>query len=155
MTSKNEGFHIYPIGHVRRTDADLYLEILEPYRPALLDLQYFSHVIVFFWADRFDNDEDRQNMIATPPYYEDGRTTGVFSTRSPHRPNPILTTTCRIISVDETTGIIRVNNIDALADTAIIDLKAYYPVSDRVKDATIPAWLTGWPEWVPDEGLGL
>jgi tRNA (adenine37-N6)-methyltransferase len=155
MSDKKQVFQVYPIGYVRRSEDDFHLEILEPYRPALQDLQYFSHVIVFFWADRFDNDEDRQNMTAKPPHFEDGRTTGVFATRSPHRPNPILTTPCRIVSVDETTGIIRVNNIDALADTAIIDLKAYYPVADRVKDATIPDWLFDWPEWVPDDGLGL
>jgi len=48
-----------------------------------------------------------------------------------------------------------VQNIDALDGTPVIDLKAYFPVSDRVKDARLPDWLVGWPEWFPEEGLGL
>lgn len=156
MTDARETFEIYPIGTVHRhDDGSITLEILEQYRPGLQDLEHFSHVTVLFWADGFDNAEARGNMVARPPYYDDGRETGVFATRSPHRPNPILLTPCRILSVDQAAGIIHVQNIDALDGTRIIDLKAYYPVSERVKDATIPPWLTDWPEWVPDDGLGL
>jgi len=57
--------------------------------------------------------------------------------------------------MDESAGSLVVDNIDALNGTPIVDLKAYFPVCDRVRDARIPAWLEDWPEWVPDEGLGL
>jgi hypothetical protein len=43
----------------------------------------------------------------------------------------------------------------AVDGTPVIDLKAHFPVSDWVKDVHTPAWLTGWSEWVPGEGLGL
>jgi tRNA (Thr-GGU) A37 N-methylase len=48
-----------------------------------------------------------------------------------------------------------VADIDAYDGTPVIDLKAYFPVCDRVKEARIPAWLVDWPEWMPEEGLGL
>jgi tRNA (Thr-GGU) A37 N-methylase len=64
-------------------------------------------------------------------------------------------TTCKILKVDEANGVVQVANIDAYDDTPIIDLKAYFPVCDRVKEAKIPEWLSDWPEWLPEEGLGL
>jgi len=48
-----------------------------------------------------------------------------------------------------------VSDIDAYDGTPIVDLKAYFPVCDRVKEATIPEWLSNWPEWMPEQGIGL
>ncbi len=49
----------------------------------------------------------------------------------------------------------RIADIDAYDGTPLVDLKAYFPVCDRVQEARIPEWLAGWPEWMPEEGLGL
>jgi len=38
-------YEIHPIGYVKRYGEELYLEILEPYRPALNKLEEFSHVM--------------------------------------------------------------------------------------------------------------
>ena len=153
-TDQKESYQICPIVHVRRAESRTHLEILEPYRSALKELKHFSHVIVFWWADRHDSEESR-GMLQTEPPYAEGRVTGVFATRAEYRPNPIALTTCKILAVGEGHGIIHVANIDAYDNTPIVDLKAYFPVCDRVKDANIPEWLVGWPEWMPDEGLSL
>ncbi len=50
---------------------------------------------------------------------------------------------------------LRVADIDAFDGTQILDLKPYIPVCDRVRKANIPDWLAGWPEWLPEQGLGL
>jgi len=50
---------------------------------------------------------------------------------------------------------VRLRNIDALDGSPVLDLKAYFPVVDRVQDAHIPGYLTGWPEWLPESGIGL
>ena len=152
--SEKEIFEIYPIGYVRRGENDIHLDILEPFRPALKQLDHFSHLMVFWWADRHDNEKSRGIMQTRPPYAEE-YVTGVFATRAEYRPNPIAMTTCEILEVDEEKGIVRVANIDAYDGTPIVDLKAYFPVCDRVKEAGIPEWLSGWPEWMPEEGLGL
>ena len=147
-------FVIHPIGAVRRTEGGLFIDVYEPYRPGLHLLGEFSHVIVLWWAIANDLPEERSHLIAHPPY-EPHRPTGVFACRSSRRPNPLLLTTCRLVAVDEESGRVHIQNIDAFDRTPVIDLKAYFPVSDRVKDARLPDWLVGWPEWFPEEGLGL
>lgn len=147
-------FHIHLIGYIRRSEDSVNLEILEPFRPALKQLDHFSHVMVFWWADKHDNEESRSIMQTDPPYAK-GKVTGVFATRAEYRPNPIAMTTCKLLAVDEERGIVQVTNIDAYDGTPIVDLKAYFPVCDRVREARIPEWLSDWPEWMPEEGLGL
>lgn len=150
----DETFCLHPIGKISRTDDEITLEIFEPYRPGLKDLEQFSHVIVLWWVNQHDNEESRARLQVEPPYSK-GKQTGVFACRAPLRPNPIAVTPCELLAVDEQKGVVRVKNIDAFDGTPIIDLKAYFPVSDRVKNASIPEALSDWPEWVPEEGLGL
>jgi tRNA (Thr-GGU) A37 N-methylase len=47
-------FEVFPIGYVRRENGRTYLELLEPYVPALKELERFSHVQVFWWFSEFD-----------------------------------------------------------------------------------------------------
>ena len=54
---------------------------------ALDNLSEFSHVWLIFVFDRNEG-EFRKSKVA-PPRYKKTRKMGVFSTRSPHRPNPI------------------------------------------------------------------
>jgi len=145
---------MYPIGYVRRMDEDVTLEIQDPYRPALRRLEEFSHVMVFWWADRHDNEKSRSMMETKPPYARQ-ESVGVFATRAEYRPNPVAMTTCEIREVDREKGIVRVVNIDAYDGTPIVDLKAYFPVCDRVEDVRVPKWAEDWPEWMPEEGIGL
>ena len=154
LSEGREAYSVYPIGKVRRGDGHVDLAIDEPFRPALKQLDKFSHVIVVWWVDRIDQEDGRTLLTCEPPYAE-GHLTGVFACRAEYRPNPIAFTPCRILSVDEARGIVRVNDVDALDGSPIIDLKAYFPVLDRVRDAHIPDYLVGWPEWLPEEGIGL
>jgi len=147
-------YQVFPLGVIRRTQDEIQLLIETPYRAALHELEHFSHVIVFWWADRFDSPETRTIMQCEPPYAP-GHTTGMFATRSPIRPNPLMITTCKLLEIDEASGVVTVADLDAVDDTPILDLKAYFPVCDRVQKATIPAWLDGWPEWMPEKGIGL
>jgi tRNA-Thr(GGU) m(6)t(6)A37 methyltransferase TsaA len=151
---QEETYQIRPIGYIRRNEGAIHLEISEPFHPALKQLDHFSHVMVFCWADRFDNAENRAMLQCRPPYAEE-HVTGVFATRSPLRPNPIAMTTCKLLGLDEENGVVQIADIDAYDGTRIVDLKAYFPVCDRVQEAHIPEWLSDWPEWMPDTGIGL
>jgi tRNA-Thr(GGU) m(6)t(6)A37 methyltransferase TsaA len=152
--SKQQFYQVYPIGTIRRNGDEVHLDIAEAYRPALRQLDHFSHVMVFWWADQFDNTEWRSRLQSRPPYAEE-HLTGVFAMRAPYRPNPIAMTTCKLLASEEETGIVKVANIDAYDGTPILDLKGYFPVCDRVQAAHIPPWLSGWPEWMPEEGMDL
>lgn len=149
-TMSQTTFQIHPIGHVQ---AGFTLHIDEPYRPALKQIEKFSHVKVYWWADQHDNDEARSTLQCEPPYAR-GYTVGVFACCSPARPNPIATTTCFILDVDEEQGIIQLPWIDAFDGTAIIDLKPYVPVADRVRDWYGPEWLAPLPGCL-EEGANI
>jgi tRNA-Thr(GGU) m(6)t(6)A37 methyltransferase TsaA len=149
-----ETFEIFPIGYTRRAGGRTYLEIYKPFIPALKELERFSHVQVFWWFSEFDDDAYREIMQSEHAPY-DAPTLGMFACRSPVRPNPIALTTAEILSVDHEKGQVEIVNIDAFDDTPIIDLKPYIPVSDRVKKVRVPEWAADWPQWLPEEGLGL
>ena len=151
---QTEVYQVQPIGTIRRNGDDIRLEIDEDFRPGLKQLEHYSHVVVFWWAEFFDNEESRAMLQMQPPYAED-HVTGVFASRSPFRPNPIMMTTCKLLGMDEARGILVVADIDAFDGTRLVDLKAYFPVCDRVQEAHIPEWLSDWPEWMPEDGIGL
>lgn len=153
LNPSQETFKVFPIGHVRRKSDKVYLEILGDYIPALKELETFSHVQVFWWFSEFQDDDYRKIMQSEPPY--DAPVLGMFACRSPLRPNPIGLTTAKIVQVDHQNGIIEIADIDAFDGTPILDLKAYFPVTDRVKDVSVPTWCADWPEWLPENGLGL
>ena len=147
-------FQMHPIGYVHSGDDGSWVEILEPYRPALEQLDQFGHAYIVWWADQHDNEESRRMLQTRPPYAED-KLTGVFACRSEYRPNPIALTVCKVLKVEEQQGRIVIGDIDAFDGTHILDLKPYFPVCDRVRNASIPEWLAGWPSWMPERGLGL
>jgi tRNA-Thr(GGU) m(6)t(6)A37 methyltransferase TsaA len=143
LTSKSSkhSFQVFPIGYIRRNaNNNIKIEVSERFKPALKQLDHFSHVMVFWWAHKHDNEKSRSTLSCEPPYAK-GKITGVFATRAEYRPNPIAMTTCKILKVDEMKGIIEIADIDAYDGTPIVDLKAYFPICDRVKRAKIPEWL--------------
>jgi len=87
----------------------------------LRDLVPGAEIIVLTWLDRADRSE-----LVTRPRDDPARPlTGVFSTRSPDRPNPIGLHRVRIVDVQ---GLrILVEPLEALDKTPVIDIK---PVLD-------------------------
>ncbi len=94
--------------------------------PALRDLRPGDEVVVLTWLDRARRDTLRVHPRGDPANPE----TGVFSTRSPDRPNPIGLHRVEIVSIDGTR--IEVRNLEALDGTPVIDVK---PVLDPVIDS--------------------
>jgi tRNA (Thr-GGU) A37 N-methylase len=111
-------------------------------------------VVVLWWVSGHDTPEQREVTTTRLPYAP-GIEAGVFACRSEYRPNPIGITVCPIEQVDPDAGIVDVAAIDAYDGTPILDLKPYIGVTDRVREVTVPDWFEGWPEWLPDGGLGL
>jgi tRNA-Thr(GGU) m(6)t(6)A37 methyltransferase TsaA len=85
--------------------------------PALADLRPGDEVIAITWLDRA-----RRDVLAVHPRGDPSRPLeGVFSTRSPHRPNPIGLHRVEIVAIDGPR--VRVRSLEALDGTPIIDLK--------------------------------
>jgi tRNA-Thr(GGU) m(6)t(6)A37 methyltransferase TsaA len=149
-----EPLQLIPIGTVRRAEHGVTLEILEPFRAGLRQLNRFSHVLVFWWASLHDNEEGRTTLVTELPYAP-GVEAGVFACRAEYRPNPIAVTACKLYEVDPGSGTISVADIDAYDGTPVLDLKPYIPVADRLEKVEVPEWYDGWPDYMPDEGFGL
>lgn len=84
---------------------------------ALEGLRPGDEVIVVTWLDRADRD-----VLRVHPRGDPSRPLqGVFNTRSPHRPNPIGLHRVQIESIEG--GRVRVNKLEAVSGTPMIDLK--------------------------------
>ncbi|WCN84231.1 tRNA (N6-threonylcarbamoyladenosine(37)-N6)-methyltransferase TrmO [Micromonospora sp. LH3U1] len=84
---------------------------------ALRDLRVGAELLVLTWLDRA-----RRDVLAVHPRGDESRPeTGVFSTRSPHRPNPIGLHRVRVLGVD---GLrVEVADLEALDGTPVLDVK--------------------------------
>ena len=85
--------------------------------PALRDLSVGVSVIVLTWLDRARRDV----LVVHPRGDRTSPPRGVFSTRSPNRPNPVGLHTVRVLEIDGTG--LRVADLEALDGTPIIDVK--------------------------------
>ena len=92
--------------------------VFEPeVRSGLRSIRIGDEMIVITWLDR----ADRSALSSHPRGDRSRPEQGVFSTRSPHRPNPIGLHTVEVIAVDELR--VRVRGLEALDGTPIVDLK--------------------------------
>lgn len=154
MNNQSEAYQITPVGHVRREEGQTFLDILPEFVPALKELADFSHVQVIWWFNAFDDAASRQTTRFDRMPFE-APVLGVFACRAPMRPNPIGLTTARVLHVDQDAGRVEIADIDAYDGTPVLDLKAYMPSCDRVRSVRVPDWAAGWPQWMPEDGLGL
>jgi tRNA-Thr(GGU) m(6)t(6)A37 methyltransferase TsaA len=95
---------------------------------ALEDLSQWQLIWVIFWFHH--NPGWRPKVL--PPRSTSGRK-GVFSTRSPHRPNPIGLSVVRLEKVDGLN--IHILDSDMLDGTPVLDLKPYVAYTDSHPDA--------------------
>lgn len=102
---------------------------LENAKQTLIGVEGFSHLWVIFNFDRNTN----WNPMVLPPRLD--HKTGVFASRSPHRPNPIGISLCEISKIKEHR--IYLVKSDLLEGTPILDLKPYIPEYDYVSEAKV------------------
>jgi tRNA-Thr(GGU) m(6)t(6)A37 methyltransferase TsaA len=102
----------------------------------LVGLKQFSHVWIVFVFHENTNHKVRGKVH--PPRLE-GQKVGLFSTRSPHRPNPIGLSSAKLESVND--WMIEVSGVDVIDGTPVLDIKPYLASSDSIPDAT-EGWVT-------------
>lgn len=128
-------YEVTPIGMVRspltdRASApkqgyegspDAWLEFVPGVLEGLADIQPGDQVIVLTWLDRARRDVLRTRPRDDPANPE----VGVFSTRSPDRPNPVGLHVVEVLSRDG--GRLQVRNLEAIDGTPVIDVKPVLP----------------------------
>jgi tRNA-Thr(GGU) m(6)t(6)A37 methyltransferase TsaA len=132
-------YTIHPIGLVRKKDDTAWIEIFAEYREAMLGLEGFSHILVFFWFHENDTAELRRTLQVHPRKDPSNPLTGVFATHSPMRPNLIGLTRCRIRGVEGNR--IAIDAIDARDGSPVIDIKCFIPDREPLADLRLPDWV--------------
>ena len=144
MSEPEGGFALRPIGRVRspltrRAEAprqgdegapDVWIEFDPDVRAGLGDLAAGAEVLLLTWLDR----ADRGTLRVRPRGERSRPDTGVFSTRSPDRPNPIglLRVTILAVDVEGAPPRLHVRNLEALDGTPVLDIKPLLgDVADR------------------------
>jgi tRNA-Thr(GGU) m(6)t(6)A37 methyltransferase TsaA len=129
-----------PLQPIADASGESVVEISEPHRECLVDLDGFSHVwLIAHLHESFGWD-------ATVPTFLDDRRHGTFATRSPHRPNPIGLSLARIVCVREDAVVL--DGVDLLDGTPILDLKPFVSLFDTPQDDVRTGWFEGRAERV-------
>ncbi|CAM9184801.1 unnamed protein product, partial [Hapterophycus canaliculatus] len=106
------------------------------YEEALQDLSGFDMI----WVITHMHLNKGWNPKVRPPRLPEERK-GLFSTRSPHRPNAIALSSLRVGRVDAAKGVIYVHGLDLLDGTPVLDIKPYIGYCDA-----FPSMKAGWLE---------
>ena len=107
------------------------LELFKEFEDGLKDIEGFSHLVVLFAFH-----ESEGYRLHTKPLLEN-TLRGVFSTRSPNRPNPIGMTVVKVI--ERKRNSLKVSGIDMIEGTPILDIKPY--TSRDQKSSIKLGWL--------------
>lgn len=102
---------------------------------SLQGLEGFSHLWVIFLFHL--NKSARFHAKVHPPRLN-GKTMGLFATRSPHRPNPIGLSLVKIEKIEGSR--ILVSGVDLVDGTPVLDVKPYLPGVEALENAS-SGWL--------------
>lgn len=101
----------------REGSPDAWLNFEPAVKEGLEDIRVGEQVIVLTWLDRAQRDVLRVHPRGDTTIPEHG----VFSTRSPDRPNPIGLHLVEVLAIEGQK--VKVNNLEALDGTPILDVK--------------------------------
>lgn len=104
----------------------------------LRGLDTFSHAIIVFYMHQHEFDA-AHDLVRRPRGRADMPELGCFAQRAKHRPNPIGITPVRVLGVAG--NVLRVQGLDAIDGTPVLDIKPYFPAFDQVDGSTVPPWV--------------
>jgi tRNA-Thr(GGU) m(6)t(6)A37 methyltransferase TsaA len=113
----------------RHENKESTIEVFDEYEPGLLDIDRCTHLYILYWQDR----SDRSILQTKTPWGPEIH--GVFSTRSPNRPNPVGL--CVVDFLDRDGRLVKVSGLDALDGSPLIDIKPYSGSIDSFPGARI------------------
>lgn len=99
----------------------------------------FSHVWLIFLFDKNLQGSTPKAKVYPPRLH--GESTGVFASRSPHRPNPIGLTLCKLEHIQGSE--LTLSGVDLVSGTPILDVKPYIPSYDAPQgEVRSPEWAS-------------
>lgn len=115
------------------------IKIYDRYNQGLYRLSTFSHIIILYWFHNRDNEQNRSVLKVTPKMHKGAPEIGVFTSRSPSRPNPIGLCVTELTSIDD--SVLVVKGLDAEEGSPIVDIKPYLPRSDAIIVTRVPDYM--------------
>ena len=114
-------------------------------KEAILGLEHCSHLWILAWFHK--NKDHKPRSLVRPPRLGGNTRTGVFSTRSPYRPNPVSISVCELKGITHKNNkiFIHLSGCDLIEGTPILDIKPYVPYADCIKDASAGWADEDWP----------
>ena len=103
---------------------------------ALRGLEGFSHLWLVWVFDQAIR--ETWSPTVRPPRLGGNQRMGVFSTRSPFRPNPIALSSVKLAGIEQTAEfgtVLKIRGADLMDGTPILDIKPYIPYADSHPDA--------------------
>jgi len=116
------------------------VEVFEPFRDGLADLDGFSHIALIFHLHRSEG-----YRLRVVPYL-DTVERGLFATRAPRRPNPIGLSVVRLERIED--GTLHIRGVDMIDGTPLLDIKPYVPPFDDPERVRI-GWLEAFRARIP------
>lgn len=114
------------------------IRIFDDFREGLEGLDTFSHIIILYWLHLQATEERRRVLKVIPMGRAGNPKVGVFTSRSPSRPNSIGLCVAELVKLEG--DILSVKGLDAFEGSPIIDIKPYLPRIDAFSDAAVPQW---------------
>lgn len=102
-------------------------------------IEQFSHLLVLFWMHRAAEAEPVR-MRRRPQGRTDMPEVGIFAQRARHRPNPVGVTAVKLLGREKNR--LRVEGLDAIHGTPVLDIKPYVPAYDTVASPRVPEWIS-------------
>jgi tRNA-Thr(GGU) m(6)t(6)A37 methyltransferase TsaA len=135
----DDSYELRPVGRVESTLADradaplqgtegapeAWLVFDRALSTCISDLRPGTEILVLTWLHRARRDILRVHPRGNPDNAEEG----VFSTRSPDRPNPIGVHRVRIVDIDDNRILVR--DLEAIDGTPIVDVKPVLSARER------------------------
>lgn len=116
------------------------IEVDQCFSEGLDGLNEFSHIMVCWWMHQAV-DEAKMALKVYPRGRRELPPVGVFSSRSPYRPNSIGRATVKLLERQD--NILTVQGLDAIDGTPVLDIKPFIPGYDSpVEGAAAPEWAT-------------
>lgn len=103
---------------------DAFVEVFPEYREALHRMEVDDEIIVITWLHL----AKREVLQVHPRGNAANPLTGVFSTRSPDRPNPLGLHRVKVLEITETG--LHIASIEAIDGTPVIDIKPVVECAD-------------------------
>lgn len=136
--SNSESFSLVTIGVIRsvlkqKEDAplfytegapDAWLEIFPPFTEAFHRMEAGDDIIIITWLHQANRDTLKVHPRGNPAH----PLTGVFSTRSPDRPNPLELHRAKILEIKNNR--LHIDAIEAIDGTPVVDIKAVVSAID-------------------------